>query len=208
MIGIWLVVSSSGCPLLIREAQLEGKARSTAPFYSNPAHCGDRFATVDSGFVPTNARAQTRSRSCSESCRASGNIVVSHCWRFNKRRPQKCLPRREHSEFEKFKQPCTQANRVDEFDPSALITKMNDAAGFNATHRGASNSTLLRLPMPFLRLGVGVVNPTVHNIGFARFDLYTPERECFRGVEFGPMDLLELMIWIRERHLERCKIEI
>ena len=40
-----LVVSSSGCPLLIREAQLEGKARSTAPvlFQQLKATPGDRF---------------------------------------------------------------------------------------------------------------------------------------------------------------------
>ena len=40
-----LVVSSSGCPLLIREAQLEGKARSTAPvlFQQLKAAPGDRF---------------------------------------------------------------------------------------------------------------------------------------------------------------------
>ncbi len=40
-----LVVSSSGCPLLIREAQLEGKARSTAPVLLQQlkATSGDRF---------------------------------------------------------------------------------------------------------------------------------------------------------------------
>ena len=40
-----LVVSSSGCPLLIREAQLEGKARSTAPVLIQQlkATPGDRF---------------------------------------------------------------------------------------------------------------------------------------------------------------------
>ena len=40
-----LVVSSSGCPLLIREAQLEGKARSTAPVLLQQlkATPGDRF---------------------------------------------------------------------------------------------------------------------------------------------------------------------
>ena len=40
-----LVVSSSGCPLLIREAQLEGKARSTAPalLQQLKANAGDRF---------------------------------------------------------------------------------------------------------------------------------------------------------------------
>ena len=40
-----LVVSSSGCPLLIREAQLEGKARSTAPvlFQQLKSTPGDRF---------------------------------------------------------------------------------------------------------------------------------------------------------------------
>ena len=40
-----LVVSSSGCPLLIREAQLEGKARSTAPVLLQQlkAAPGDRF---------------------------------------------------------------------------------------------------------------------------------------------------------------------
>ena len=40
-----LVVSSSGCPLLIREAQLEGKARSTAPVLLQQlkATRGDRF---------------------------------------------------------------------------------------------------------------------------------------------------------------------
>ena len=40
-----LVVSSSGCPLLIREAQLEGKARSTAPVLLQQlkATVGDRF---------------------------------------------------------------------------------------------------------------------------------------------------------------------
>jgi methionyl-tRNA formyltransferase len=40
-----LVVSSSGCPLLIREAQLEGKARSTAPalLQQLQATTGDRF---------------------------------------------------------------------------------------------------------------------------------------------------------------------
>ncbi|MCB4410913.1 methionyl-tRNA formyltransferase [Synechococcus sp. MU1611] len=40
-----LVVSSSGCPLLIREAQLEGKARSTAPVLLQQlkATKGDRF---------------------------------------------------------------------------------------------------------------------------------------------------------------------
>jgi len=40
-----LVVSSSGCPLLIREAQLEGKARSTAPVLLQQLKPtpGDRF---------------------------------------------------------------------------------------------------------------------------------------------------------------------
>ena len=40
-----LVVSSSGCPLLIREAQLEGKARSTAPALLQQlnAKAGDSF---------------------------------------------------------------------------------------------------------------------------------------------------------------------
>ena len=40
-----LVVSSSGCPLLIREAQLEGKSRSTAPVLLQQlkATAGDRF---------------------------------------------------------------------------------------------------------------------------------------------------------------------
>ena len=40
-----LVVSSSGCPLLIREAQLEGKARSTAPalLQQLKAKAGDHF---------------------------------------------------------------------------------------------------------------------------------------------------------------------
>ena len=40
-----LVVSSSGCPLLISEAQLEGKARSTAPalLQQLQASAGDRF---------------------------------------------------------------------------------------------------------------------------------------------------------------------
>ena len=40
-----IVVSSSGCPLLIREAQLEGKARSTAPVLLQQlrANPGDRF---------------------------------------------------------------------------------------------------------------------------------------------------------------------
>ena len=43
-----LVVSSSGCPLLIREAQLEGKARSTAPalLQQLKATLGDRFDEV------------------------------------------------------------------------------------------------------------------------------------------------------------------
>ena len=43
-----LVVSSSGCPLLIREAQLEGKARSTAPalLQQLKATMGDRFGEV------------------------------------------------------------------------------------------------------------------------------------------------------------------
>ena len=43
-----LVVSSSGCPLLIREAQLEGKARSTAPALLQQlnATLGDRFGEV------------------------------------------------------------------------------------------------------------------------------------------------------------------
>ena len=40
-----LVVSSSGCPLLIREAQLEGKSRSTAPALLQQlgAHAGDQL---------------------------------------------------------------------------------------------------------------------------------------------------------------------
>ena len=40
-----LVVSSSGCPLLIREAQLEGKSRSTAPALIQQlgAHAGDQL---------------------------------------------------------------------------------------------------------------------------------------------------------------------
>ena len=43
--NLGLVVSSSGCPLLIREAQLEGKARSTAPVLLQQLKPtpGDRF---------------------------------------------------------------------------------------------------------------------------------------------------------------------
>ena len=46
---------------------------------------------------------------------------------------KKSLLRRQNSEFEKFQQPCAQANRIDEFDPLALITEMNGAACFNST---------------------------------------------------------------------------
>ena len=50
--------------------------------------------------------------------------------------------------------------------------------------------------MTFFGLGVGVVNPSVHNVSFICFDLNSPERERFRGVEFGPMHVLEQVIWI------------
>ena len=62
--------------------------------------------------------------------------------------------------------------------------------------------------MTFLGLGVGVVDPTTHNLDFSGLDLHSPERKCFRGVEFGPLHFFEQVVWIRERNLERRKIEI
>ena len=50
--------------------------------------------------------------------------------------------------------------------------------------------------MAFLGFGVGVVNPAAHGVSFICLDLHTPERECFRGMEFGPLHLLKLVIWI------------
>ena len=46
---------------------------------------------------------------------------------------KKSLLRRQNSEFEKFQQPCAQANRVEEFDPLTLITKMNRATCFHSS---------------------------------------------------------------------------
>ena len=62
--------------------------------------------------------------------------------------------------------------------------------------------------MTFLGLGVGVIDPTTHNLDFSGLDFYSPERKCFRGVEFGPLHLFEQVVWIRERNFERRKIEI
>ena len=62
--------------------------------------------------------------------------------------------------------------------------------------------------MTFLGLGVGVVDPTTHNLDFTGLDLHSPERKCFRGVEFGPLDVFEQVVWIRERNLERRKIAL
>ena len=62
--------------------------------------------------------------------------------------------------------------------------------------------------MTFLGLGVGIVDPTTHNLDITGLDLHSPERKCFRGVVFGPLHLFEQVVWIRKRNLERRKIEI
>ena len=62
--------------------------------------------------------------------------------------------------------------------------------------------------MTFLGLGVGVIDPTTYNLYFIVLDLHSPERKCFRGVEFCPLHHLEQVVWIRQRNLERRKIEI
>jgi len=50
--------------------------------------------------------------------------------------------------------------------------------------------------MAQLCLGVGVINPAVHNLTLGRLDLNTPERERLGGVEVGPSHLLKQVIWI------------